>query len=480
MKLKHATLILLWLSAAAVVVFAATPTKPSSETAASGKESAGPARSFPKSAFEYAKMAEPELGVPPKIDLSESVEIPLYVNGVQKYGNLGRSCDNYTLLGKDTVSGSVLQRYEGRTADGQPLPDVVWVSFARNSSHSHDKVVGSVQMIGYNKKTGATAFFESCDQIGPWVSLDEGTLRMRGVMPWIDNATEFDKAFRPPPPGAPQCVQCHQADPFITNSFINAAKIPGTNESVVPILDRDSPYFVIGGDDWDMRTIHIEGNKCFECHRVGMSTVEMFTSNGWDPNKHMPPHDPGSLAKDFEQLLEAWQKGPTFVKGAHWVIPPAKGIERQVVGEDYPNKEPFNAPRRKDASPSQATLDETVKVYCAAWSEPDADRRRELLGRVWDADGIYTDPLFHIEGREALIELMGGFLQTNPSAQIVPSSHVDFHHGTLRFSWKFIGGDSKTVMEGIDFGVVGEDGKLKKIVGFFGSIKPLEPVGRIK
>ena len=60
MKLKHATLILLWLSAAAVVVFAATPTKPSSETAASGKESAGPARSFPKSAFEYAKMAEPE------------------------------------------------------------------------------------------------------------------------------------------------------------------------------------------------------------------------------------------------------------------------------------------------------------------------------------------------------------------------------------------------------------------------------------
>ena len=34
---------------------------------------------FPKTAFEYAKIAEPELGVPPKIDLSESVEIPLHV-----------------------------------------------------------------------------------------------------------------------------------------------------------------------------------------------------------------------------------------------------------------------------------------------------------------------------------------------------------------------------------------------------------------
>lgn len=221
---------------------------------------------FPETAFEYAKMAESELGVPPKIDLSESVEIPLYVNGIQKYGNLGRSCDNYSLLGKDTVSGSVLQRYEGRTAEGKPLPDVVWVSFGRNSTRNPDKVVGSVQMIGYNKRTGATAFFESCDQIHPWVTLDKDTLRMRGVMPWIDKPEEFNKAYVVP--NSLQCVQCHQADPFITDSFINAAKIPGTTENVVPVLNQDSPYYVIGGENWDLRTIHIEGNQCFDCHRV--------------------------------------------------------------------------------------------------------------------------------------------------------------------------------------------------------------------
>jgi len=123
--------------------------------------------------------------------------------------------------------------------------------------------------------------------------------------------------------------------------------------------------------------------------------------------------------------------------------------------------------------PSQAALDETVKVYCAAWSEPDVDRRRELLGKVWAPEGTYTDPLSHAEGREALVELIAGFLQKFPGAQIVPSSHADFHHGMLRFTWKFIGGDGKTVNEGIDFGVVGNDGKLQKIVGFFGPIKPL-------
>lgn len=302
---------------------------------------------FPKTAFEYAKLVEAELGVPPKIDLSESVEIPIYVDGVQKFGNLGRSCDNYSMLGKDTVSGSVLQRYEGRTAEGQPLPDVVWVSFGRNSTRNPDKVLGSVQMIGYNKKTGATAFFESCDEIQPWVTLDKDTLRMRGVMPWIDNPDEFNKAYVVPNQFRPQCVQCHQADPFITNSFINAAKIPGTKETVVPILDQKSPYFVIGGQNWDMRTLHIESNKCFDCHRVGMSTMSMFMENGWSPNQHMPPDAPGSMSRDVEQLLETWRKGPASAMNAKWVIPPVAGKENQVVGDDYPYNAKFNEPSRK-------------------------------------------------------------------------------------------------------------------------------------
>ena len=136
-------------------------------------------------------------------------------------------------------------------------PGVVWVSFARDSTRDPKNRLGSVQMIGYHKKTGATAFFESSDQLQPWVKLDEGTLRMRGVMPWIDDPAEFNRAFVPPEASRLQCVQCHQADPFITNDFINAAKLPGTDEGVVPILDEDSPFYVIGGENWDMRTIHL-------------------------------------------------------------------------------------------------------------------------------------------------------------------------------------------------------------------------------
>lgn len=123
--------------------------------------------------------------------------------------------------------------------------------------------------------------------------------------------------------------------------------------------------------------------------------------------------------------------------------------------------------------PSQGALDELVKKYCAAWNEPDAQHRRELLEKVWASEGTYTDPQSHVEGREALVEHIGRFLKNSPGARIIQSSHADFHHGMFRFAWKFVGGDGKTVMEGIDFGTLGPDGKLQRIVGFFGPIKPL-------
>ena len=123
--------------------------------------------------------------------------------------------------------------------------------------------------------------------------------------------------------------------------------------------------------------------------------------------------------------------------------------------------------------PSQNALDELVKMYCAAWNEPDARHRRELLEKVWASEGTYTDPQSYVEGREALVEHIGRFLKNSAGARIIQSSRADFHHGMFRFVWKLVGGDGKTVMEGIDFGAPGPDGKLQRIVGFFGPIKPM-------
>ena len=49
-------------------------------------------------AIEYARMIEPQLGVPPVVDCGAGVEIPIYVDGEPTRGNPGlHCCDNPSL-----------------------------------------------------------------------------------------------------------------------------------------------------------------------------------------------------------------------------------------------------------------------------------------------------------------------------------------------------------------------------------------------
>lgn len=119
--------------------------------------------------------------------------------------------------------------------------------------------------------------------------------------------------------------------------------------------------------------------------------------------------------------------------------------------------------------PSPASPTETVELYSAAWSQPDTERRRELLEQAWAVDGVYLDPTAEVLGRDALIAHIGGFLHQSQGARLVLTSGVDVHHGVLRFRWKMVAADGKTeLVEGLDYGELDQDGRLKRIVGFFG------------
>ena len=300
---------------------------------------------------EYAKLIEPHLGVPPIVDCGKSTEMPIYIDGEKFVGDPGlHQCDNPSLQVGDCMSGSSVARYVGSNADGTPRHDVVWASFCRHDGRGDDwgiEIPNSVQMIGYNMQTGATAFFESGDN-KPWISADPDTNRLVGTMPGVDDAEAFDHAYATP--GDVQCVACHQADPYIHNPFIDGAKLAGSNRPVVPqVAGRKSkantPYWVIGASNWDMRTIHIEGNECLGCHRIGMKTLEEFIGDHWHPDDHMPPRDPGSLRADFAELRECWINGPENTPGCEWIIPPADNCPSQVVDATYPFAARFNQPR---------------------------------------------------------------------------------------------------------------------------------------
>ena len=118
-------------------------------------------------------------------------------------------------------------------------------------------------------------------------------------------------------------------------------------------------------------------------------------------------------------------------------------------------------------------LAKVLQAYGAAWSEQNESTRSGLLNEAWDEAGTYQDPTADVVGREALSAHIGDLLQKMPGARLSLTSGIDEHHGQLRFTWKLVGADGDLIVEGIDFGEVGEDGRLTKIVGFFGPTPPL-------
>jgi hypothetical protein len=118
-------------------------------------------------------------------------------------------------------------------------------------------------------------------------------------------------------------------------------------------------------------------------------------------------------------------------------------------------------------------VSEVVEAYGAAWNEPEESCRRKLIEDAWSDDGHYCDPTAQVDGREALVAHIAGFHQQFPGARIDMVSGVDDHNGWLRFAWTMVGGDGAAVMDGFDVGELAPDGRLRRIVGFFGPFSPL-------
>jgi hypothetical protein len=55
-------------------------------------------------------------------------------------------------------------------------------------------------------------------------------------------------------------------------------------------------------------------------------------------------------------------------------------------------------------------------------------------------------------------------------------SGIDTHHDQIRFAWDLVAPDGTIVVAGIDIGEMAEDGRLRRITGFFGGI-PEEAAG---
>jgi hypothetical protein len=112
--------------------------------------------------------------------------------------------------------------------------------------------------------------------------------------------------------------------------------------------------------------------------------------------------------------------------------------------------------------------DTLIDRYCAAWSEPDARRREELLRPVWDEGGTYSDPLSDVVGTEALLQLIEKTHQRFREARFDRTTAIDVHNDFARFGWRLRSQGAVVIPDGMDIVTLTEDHqRLKRVMGFF-------------
>jgi hypothetical protein len=123
-----------------------------------------------------------------------------------------------------------------------------------------------------------------------------------------------------------------------------------------------------------------------------------------------------------------------------------------------------------DMTDHDSDLESLIDRYCAAWSDPDPARRRDLLGGVFADDATYTDPTVHTTGVDELLAHIDTVLARRPGARVVRTSPVDAHHELARFAWHVVQPDGTAHPDGLDLAEFSTSGRIRRIVGFFGPL----------
>jgi hypothetical protein len=112
----------------------------------------------------------------------------------------------------------------------------------------------------------------------------------------------------------------------------------------------------------------------------------------------------------------------------------------------------------------------TIDTHLAGYCEPDATRRLELLTGVWATDGELLDPPLEGTGPEAIAGLVDAVLAHYPAHRFERTTGVDEHHERARYGWALVGPDGTAAVTGLDVAEFDGDGRLRRIVGFFGDL----------
>ena len=110
---------------------------------------------------------------------------------------------------------------------------------------------------------------------------------------------------------------------------------------------------------------------------------------------------------------------------------------------------------------------ELVINYLAAWNEPDAGRRHDIIARTWTEAGTYIDAHRRGEGHAGIDTMIATAQRQFPGYRVRLVSKIEAHNEQFRFSWAAGGTEQAPLyLAGTDFAVIGADGRIQSVTGF--------------
>lgn len=113
-----------------------------------------------------------------------------------------------------------------------------------------------------------------------------------------------------------------------------------------------------------------------------------------------------------------------------------------------------------------------VDAWLVAYADPDVTRRQQTIAATWATDGALIDPPFDGVGHEALSGVVDVVLTHYAGHTFRRTTAVDAHHEYARYGWELVAADGAVAVAGIDVAHFAADGRLARVVGFFGPLAP--------
>ena len=116
-------------------------------------------------------------------------------------------------------------------------------------------------------------------------------------------------------------------------------------------------------------------------------------------------------------------------------------------------------------------MDTVIERYDQAWNASEVDERRRLLEAALTDDCEMLEPRGRFSGREAIFERITGFSDRFPGARVDITTNIDEHNGFARYGWRIVDREGALVLDGIDVVERAADGRLRRVVMFFGALE---------